>query len=83
MECLDFLVDQGQLVHLVKEVTLDHRDLTERKELQETRVLLDKKVNLVIKEALALLVWLELMDHQGLRYVELSIKLITLSSLMN
>ena len=68
MERLDVLVDRGLLVHRVREVILDHRDLMERRELQEIGVLPDLKVNLVIKEVLALLVWWELMDHQGLRY---------------
>jgi hypothetical protein len=67
MELLDFQVDRGQLVRRVKEVTLDHRDLTEKKVLQEIRVLSDLKANLVIKEALVLWVWWELMDHLGLR----------------
>ena len=68
MERRDVLVDRGLLVHRVREVILDHRDLTEKREFQEIRVLSDLKVNLVIKEELALLVWWELMDHQGLRY---------------
>ncbi len=67
MELLDFQVDQGQPVRRVKEVILDHRDLTERKVFQEIRVLPDLKENLVIKEALVLWVWWELMDHLGLR----------------
>lgn len=74
MELLDVLVDQGHLVHQAIEVTLDQRDLMERKELQEIRGLLGLRVNQAIKEALALLVWWELMDHLVLRYVAVMIK---------
>ena len=69
MEIQDFQVDQAQPVHLVIEATLDHGDPMERRECQETGAHLDRKVNQVTKEVLALLAWWEPMDHLDLRYV--------------
>lgn len=57
MEILDFLVNRDQLAHQEIEVTLDQRDLTERRELLEIRGPLGQRVNQAIKETLVLLVW--------------------------